>query len=229
MPPISKRLRGRQIRQKLPDPPPQYDQIYLAQLADAVNDYMVQATAPAEVLAARFICVDPIHIPGDVPDQSTLPTGMLYLTAPNGTTADSTVYGQAWATSNLTLTTAAQNIPGCSLSLTRAGVWLIIAAFDFIVANEQNNYLFGQVSGSTHQATSGIGNNTGRMTVSNQGIITVTAPPQTVQLQAYKGGGTGNSSTGPDTGLSAVWIAGAPTTAGNGQFFTIVTPQDPQI
>ena len=86
---ISPRLRGRQIRQKLPEAPPVYDQAYIAQLADAVNDYMVQATAPAEVIAARFICVDPVNVPNDIPDTSTLPTGMLYLKqvpgAPAGT------------------------------------------------------------------------------------------------------------------------------------------------
>jgi hypothetical protein len=83
--PISKHQRGRQIRQKLPDPPPTYDQTYIAQLADAVNDYMVQATAPAEVIAARFILVDQVIVdpsgktPGALVDTSTLPTGMLYV------------------------------------------------------------------------------------------------------------------------------------------------------
>ena len=73
------RSRGRLIRQKLPDPPPVYDQAYIAQLADAVNDYMVQATAPADVVAARFIMTAPVRIPEDVANTAMLPTGMLYL------------------------------------------------------------------------------------------------------------------------------------------------------
>lgn len=80
---VTGRARGRTIRQKLPTAPPTYDQTYIAKLAEAVNDYMIQATAPAEVVAARFICVDPIVVgtvpPADVPDTTTLPTGMFYL------------------------------------------------------------------------------------------------------------------------------------------------------
>jgi len=79
----------RDVRQALPRPPTVYDQSYIAQLADAINRYMFQAQAPAEVIAARFICVDPLRIPGDLPDTVKLPTGMLYLKqvpgAPAGT------------------------------------------------------------------------------------------------------------------------------------------------
>lgn len=77
--PSGGRTRGRLIRQKLPQPPPVYDQAYLAKLADAVNAYMLQATAPSDVVAARFIWTDPVRIPEDLPDTSTLPTGTVYL------------------------------------------------------------------------------------------------------------------------------------------------------
>jgi len=83
--PITGRSRGRQIRQQLPKPPPHYDETYIARLTDAVNSYMFSAQAPAEVAAARFICVAPVivdptgSIAGSIPDTSTLPTGTLYM------------------------------------------------------------------------------------------------------------------------------------------------------
>jgi hypothetical protein len=80
---------SRAIRQSLPLPPPQYDQEYIAQLADAVNRYMAQAQAPGEITAARYIMVDPPLVPDDYPTTALLPTGTLYLRqvpgAPAGT------------------------------------------------------------------------------------------------------------------------------------------------
>lgn len=83
---VSTISRGRILRQQLPAAPPKYDQTYISQLAAAVNDYMAQATAPGDVVGARFLLTDPIIVPSaDVPDTSTLPTGMLYLIpAPGG-------------------------------------------------------------------------------------------------------------------------------------------------
>ena len=49
---------ARQIRQTLPQPGKTYDQGEVAQIAAAVQRYMFQAQAPAEVVAARFIMVD---------------------------------------------------------------------------------------------------------------------------------------------------------------------------
>jgi len=72
-------MMARSVRQVLPDPPPAYDQAYLAQLADAVNHFMFQATAPGEVIAARFIMILPIHVPGDQATTAGLPTGTLIL------------------------------------------------------------------------------------------------------------------------------------------------------
>ena len=70
---------ARQVRQTLPDPPPEYNQEYIAALARSVNNYMGQAQALGEVIAGRFIMTDPLHIPGDVPNTTGLPVGMLYL------------------------------------------------------------------------------------------------------------------------------------------------------
>jgi len=70
---------ARIVRQTLPKPPAIYDQAYIADLADAVNEYMFQREAPGEVIAARFIMVAPLHIPDDQATTAGLPTGMLVL------------------------------------------------------------------------------------------------------------------------------------------------------
>jgi hypothetical protein len=81
---------ARQVRQTLPDAPPEYDQAYIAALARSLNSYMNQAQALGEVVAARFIMTDPVHVPGDIPHikgQPTtagLPVGTLYLTTVSG-------------------------------------------------------------------------------------------------------------------------------------------------
>jgi hypothetical protein len=70
---------ARQVRQTLPDPPPEYDQQYIAALARSINNYMGQAQALGEVIAGRFIMTDP-------PDSTVgLPVGTLYLKTVNGT------------------------------------------------------------------------------------------------------------------------------------------------
>jgi len=64
---------ARLVKQALPQPPAQYDQQYLAQLVDAVNRYMFQREALAELIAARFIMTDP-------PDTTVgSPVGTCYL------------------------------------------------------------------------------------------------------------------------------------------------------
>ena len=82
----------RQVRQTLPEPPPVYDQAYIARLADAVNRYMFQRDS-GEMIAAHFIVTDPIQIgaptPPGLPNTSGLPTGLVVLKqvpgAPAGT------------------------------------------------------------------------------------------------------------------------------------------------
>jgi hypothetical protein len=220
---------GRVIKQPLPQPPAAYDQTYVAQLADAINDYMYQAQAPAEAVAARFILIDPVHIPGDLSNTAGLPTGMIYLApvAGNAAAAAPGVSFQAWSTGSITLTTTAQNIPGCSVTLQRAGSYLIIATFDFVAANEQGAYLYGKSTVSPHLAVCDTGSNTGRFTVSQQAIATGAAN-QVIQLQAYKSGGSGNSSTSTECSLTALWIPGISSAAAGGQgFLTVVGTGDP--
>lgn len=87
---------ARVVKQTLPQPPPEYDQAYIAQLANAVNRYMIQRESLGEMVAARFIMTDPPRVvPGalatspDFPNTIELPTGTIYLKqvpgAPAGT------------------------------------------------------------------------------------------------------------------------------------------------
>ena len=76
---------ARLVRQQLPEPPATYDQSYLAKLVGALNLFMLQATAQAEVVAASFVCTAPVivdptgTIPRSVPSTVGLPTGTFYL------------------------------------------------------------------------------------------------------------------------------------------------------
>ena len=77
---------ARVIRQDLPTPPATYDQAYFAKLVGAINEFMLQMTAPAEVVAATYICTAPVivdpsasPVPGSFPSTKGLPTGTFYL------------------------------------------------------------------------------------------------------------------------------------------------------
>jgi hypothetical protein len=76
---------ARIIRQPLPDPPATYDSAYLSKLVNAVNQFMLQSTAQAEVVAATFIATAPVvvdptgAVAGSVPNTVGLPNGTFYL------------------------------------------------------------------------------------------------------------------------------------------------------
>lgn len=76
---------SRIVRQPLPDPPDAYDQEYMFRLVNALNLLMLQLTAPAEIIAARFIStsvpiVDPTGENSNAQADTTgLPTGLMYL------------------------------------------------------------------------------------------------------------------------------------------------------
>jgi hypothetical protein len=100
----------------------------------------------------------------------------------------------------------APNIPGCSLTLAKAGQYLIYGVFD-LGSYDANVYLVGGLNGSTPLALL-LTNETGfRATVAQQWAITASAG-FVAQLAAYKGGGTAGSlvSVG-NTSITAVWIA----------------------
>lgn len=80
---------ARSVRQVLPQPPPVYDQAYIAQLANAVNRYMIQAQALGELITGRVIITDPPIVAntptppaGQFANTTLLPTGTLYLIDP---------------------------------------------------------------------------------------------------------------------------------------------------
>ncbi|HXA25609.1 MAG TPA: hypothetical protein VNW90_25300 [Acetobacteraceae bacterium] len=76
---------ARIIRQPLPDPPATYDPSYIAKLVNAVNQFMLQSTAEAEVVAANYIATAPVvvdptgTVPGSQASTVGLPTGTFYL------------------------------------------------------------------------------------------------------------------------------------------------------
>jgi hypothetical protein len=221
---------ARVVKQSIPKPPPQYSQEHAAQMAEAINRYMIQRESLGEMPAGRFVLTDPVAIPGDLPNTSGLPNGMMYLTSPFEAVADSTVAQQAWANGTLTLTTAQQPVPGVSVTATYAGLYLFIAHFDFnVVGNEQGAYLYGTATGASHYAILDTGSKSGRNTVSQAGIETLSAG-QVVQALAYKSGGSGTSYTGTETNLLMVRLAGANRSPSGAvrNFLTVVQTGDPQ-
>lgn len=76
---------ARLVRQPLPEPPAVYDQAYLAKLVNAVNQFMFQVTAQAEIVSASYICTAPVLVdptgqrPNSVPNTVGLPTGTFYI------------------------------------------------------------------------------------------------------------------------------------------------------
>jgi hypothetical protein len=70
---------ARIVKQSIPKPPPEYSQQHAAQMAEAVNRYMIQRESLGEEISGRFICTDPVRVPADQPTTAGLPTGTLYL------------------------------------------------------------------------------------------------------------------------------------------------------
>lgn len=129
----------------------------------------------------------------------------------------------ARSTSNLTLTTTATPIPGVSLTLARAGVYLITGAFDFV----------GSGAGDSGSGATGILSANGavqpnfvvfvplviagagltvnptplRVMAFQQWSYFASTPGQVVLLEASKNLGTGASVTGPQTTISALWVS----------------------
>lgn len=76
---------ARIVKQPLPDPPKTYDQQYMFRLANALDLLMLQVTAEAEWVAARYIATNMVYVdptgqdPKSVPNTTGLPTGLLYM------------------------------------------------------------------------------------------------------------------------------------------------------
>jgi hypothetical protein len=118
------------------------------------------------------------------------------------------------ASANLTLTLTPQNVPGLSLTLPRAGVYLITGVFYFsLVAGDAGATLVGQFSANTSSvaalANFIVGATTVQIaaTVTQQWLYTATAG-QVITLQAYKSSGTGTSNVAAShSSISALWVS----------------------
>ena len=123
----------------------------------------------------------------------------------------------AQASGNVTLTTAAADIPGCSLTLPRSGTYLIVGVFDcrggsgvgdagslilgYLVANGAAQAQLGLFTISNTATVSSGG------TVAQQWLYTASSAGQIVKLQAAKTGGTGGSFASAHSTISATWIS----------------------
>jgi hypothetical protein len=115
----------------------------------------------------------------------------------------------AYCSTPLTLTGAGQDVPGCSLTVSRAGRYLVTACFDFInadpgfncigiLAGTSNVAIFGSYASATTAVES---------MVSQQWVMVVPAG-HTFQLVVYKTTGTiSTSAVTTHTSISATWIA----------------------
>jgi hypothetical protein len=115
------------------------------------------------------------------------------------------------ATSSLTLTTTRTNIPGASLTLNRAGRYLITGNFTFLQGDPgfglRGDLLAGgvQLGGGTFVAAF---DNNSYLGTSQQWVYQAATPSVVVALQAFKDGGTGGSATAAgSTSITAQWIS----------------------
>lgn len=120
----------------------------------------------------------------------------------------------ASASAALTLTTTPQNIPGATLSLTKAGTYLIIGVFYFYFDLGDNNAtLLGALTPAGGPVAALVVANTATPTVDISATVTQqwiysTAGPVSVSLQAYKSLGTGTSrAQATHTTISALWVS----------------------
>ena len=112
----------------------------------------------------------------------------------------------AYATGTLVLTTTAQLVPGCSLTLARAGSYLVSAVFDFNTSLDSNITMLGTLNGQAKYAIFTPSSTFGRVTAAQQWVINVSAGT-TVNLVASKTGGIGGSQTDLHTSISTTWIS----------------------
>jgi hypothetical protein len=126
------------------------------------------------------------------------------------TTANDNTAQIAYASATLTLTTTAQTVPGTTLTLAKAGRYLVIGVFYFYFSSvDQGNTLVGSFQGMGSVAAFVISatNVTAGGTVAQQWLYTAAAPNAPVSLAAYKSGGTGTSTLlATHTSISAIWL-----------------------
>ncbi len=119
----------------------------------------------------------------------------------------------AQASSATTVTNAGySDIPGCSLTLTPAGRWLIIGMFDCTIAGSDGATVVQGLlnANGTQQGqlclAQAPGGNTLRVTVAQQWML-VLGSGVVVKLQGYRPSGTSTSTIGTNTTITAIWIS----------------------
>ena len=119
----------------------------------------------------------------------------------------------ARASSNLTLTTSYQNVPGASVTLDRSGTWLIVGIFDVLVIGTGDNYvtIVGActVGGVQQTGLATFAGETGsRSTVVQSWRVTGVSSGQAAALRATKESGSGSSLiANTNTTITAVWLS----------------------
>jgi hypothetical protein len=119
---------------------------------------------------------------------------------------------QSGSSASLTLTTTPTVIPGATLTLNRAGRYLITGNFVFLVVNDPSQGLRGnllaggvQLGGGTLVAQT---NNNTFAAVSQQWVYAAAGAGVVVSLLANKDGGTGTSTAfAPATSITALWVS----------------------
>jgi hypothetical protein len=111
----------------------------------------------------------------------------------------------------LVLTTAMQDMPGLSLTLERAGDYLVVCVVDFVPQTQDAGATL-----SAQLVVSGVArpnnvilsppNGLTRVTVSQQWLVKG-AVGTAIKMQASKSLGVGASSTSTHTSLSALWVS----------------------
>lgn len=119
---------------------------------------------------------------------------------------------QARASSTLTLTTTFADIPGCSVTLDRAGRWLIEGVFDFFAEGGAGTDAAGRlVVGGTAQtpfARAVAASGWWAGTVAQSWLITGVTAGTVAKLQAAKAGGAGTSEVrATNTCITAIWLS----------------------
>jgi hypothetical protein len=118
----------------------------------------------------------------------------------------------AYASAGVTLTTSNQPIPGTTLTLPLAGQYLVQGTFYFnLTSGDTQVYVIGSIPGGSGGAVLFAPTMTAgqalQITVSQQWIVPAAAGG-TVNLQAYKTGGSGTSTVEPGyTSISALWVS----------------------
>ena len=112
----------------------------------------------------------------------------------------------AQASASITLTTSFQTIPGCTLTVPRAGTYLVCGIFDFGASNDPGIPLLGTLSGQSRYAVFMTAAANARATVGQHWLVSLSAGAA-LTLVAQKTGGSGLSFVEVQSSITATWIS----------------------